>query len=69
MKVREWANFRARIHPDLHKKIKEDAAAGYRSINAELTMILEKHFAQQEQSKKASNPAVGSQSDASTTTD
>lgn len=68
MQVREWTHFRVRIRPDLHKKIKADAASGYRSINTELTMILEKHFARDEQTKKAPDSALESKSDASTTT-
>lgn len=59
MQVREWAHFRARIRPDLHQRIKEDAASGYRSINSELTMILEKHFAQREQTEKTEEAQLG----------
>jgi len=59
MQVREWTHFRVRIRPDLHERIKEDAASGYRSINSELTMILEKHFAQQEQTEKTEEAKLG----------
>ncbi|MCP1274815.1 hypothetical protein NKW43_14175 [Gluconobacter albidus] len=60
MQVREWAIYRVRIRPDLLQKIKDDAASGYRSVTSELTMILEKYFAQQEQAKKTEEAKPGS---------
>jgi len=46
MQVRDHTVFRIRIHPELHERLKRDAKSGYRSMNAEITMILEKHFAE-----------------------
>ncbi|MBO1325333.1 Arc family DNA-binding protein [Acetobacter sp. TBRC 12305] len=48
MQVREYAQFRVRMHPDLLSKLRNDATAGYRSLNSEIVMILEQHFADKE---------------------
>ncbi|MBO1360619.1 Arc family DNA-binding protein [Acetobacter sacchari] len=61
MKPKKWTQFRMRIPPELHDKLKRDASAGYRTMNAEVVMIFEKHFAETE---KASG-ALGSNPDAS----
>ncbi|MCG4258202.1 Arc family DNA-binding protein [Acetobacter senegalensis] len=52
MLVRDWTHFRLRLPPDLHKKLKEHAASERRSINAELTLILEKYFGEIEKDRK-----------------
>jgi len=57
MKVREWTHFRVRLRPDLHEQIKADATANYRTINSELTMILEKHFAETQKETNEAQPA------------
>lgn len=46
--VREWTHLRLRVPPGLHEKIKENAKSEYRSINSEIVMILENHFAETE---------------------
>lgn len=60
MQVSDYSQFRVRLPPDLHEKLKAEAKAGYRSLNSEIVMILEKHFAQREQTKKTEEAQPGS---------
>ncbi|OAG73485.1 hypothetical protein A0J51_00953 [Gluconobacter japonicus] len=67
MQVREWAQFRMRIPPDLHIALKLNAVRNRRTLNAELVFALEGYAATISETKKASDQP-GSNSDASTTT-
>ncbi|OAG75958.1 Arc-like DNA binding domain protein [Acetobacter malorum] len=62
MQVRDWAQFRVRMPPRLWEQLKSDAQKGYRSLNSEVVMILENHFAAKE---KASGSGLATSPDAS----
>ncbi|GAN66917.1 Arc family DNA-binding protein [Acetobacter orientalis] len=48
MQVRDWPQFRVRMPSHLLEQLKSDAQDGYRSLNSEVVMILEKHFSAKE---------------------
>ncbi len=64
MQIRDWSQYRVRMPPELHSKIVHSARENWRSMNAEVVMILEKHYAENE---KGIGAEFGDRPDASTT--
>jgi len=56
MQVRDFSQFRIRMSPDLFVRVERSAKKNWRSKNAEIVMILEKHFAETQKETNEAQP-------------